>query len=298
MGTIFGTKAKITVNPADIVLLHVESSSKCNAWCPACPRNKNGFGLVDTLQEQDLDTARFVAVLDQLPSLKTVQLCGNYGDPVAGSNINALIDVCIERRLKIQIHTNGSIRNTDWWKTLGRQLTQHPHDIWFGLDGIGDVHEVYRQATSYAKVIENAVAFIDAGGHATWQFIPYQHNQHQIRQALITSQKLGFKKFKMVKLFRNRTKARHWRTGEEFVLEPPSDIIKIVKMPGERLPPTDSECMHRRPEPSVYLNAQGQISWCCYRTDTAVDSVQQIVQMPLDFANKTCIINCGRKAQV
>mgnify|MGYP003335187616 CR=1 FL=1 len=39
------------MNNADIKWAHVELSTKCNAWCPACPRNKNGFGLIDGLVE-------------------------------------------------------------------------------------------------------------------------------------------------------------------------------------------------------------------------------------------------------
>lgn len=284
------------MTPNDITWLHVESTNKCNAWCPACPRNNRGFGLSKFVtQEVDLTAERFVEVIDQLPGLKTVQLCGNYGDPIIGSNIIQLIDLCIERNLKIQIHTNGSLRNTEWWGSLGKKLSSHPHDVWFGIDGIGETHEIYRQATSYDKIIDNATAFIDAGGYATWQFIPYEHNQHQIKQALITSQKLKFKKFKLVKLFRNKKKVRHWKTGEAFELRPPSDVVQLIRMPGKKLPPTSTECMHMSPEPSVYLNAQGKLSWCCYRIDTGVDSVVDLLQLPLHFENKCCIINCGRK---
>jgi len=279
----------------DITWLHVESSSKCNAACPACYRNNNGVGLAPGIDEIDLSTERFMSVVDSLPELKTVQFCGNYGDPIAGKNFLGLIDVCIKKRFKIQIHTNGGLRSQSWWAKLAKKLSVVDHDVWFGIDGIGSTHEIYRQGTDYSKVIDNAIAFINAGGYATWQFIPFEHNQHQIKEALKLSQRMNFKKFKLVKLFRNKKKAVHWKTHKEFEIAPPSDIIEMIRMPGTKTAPTSEECMHMSPQPSVYLNARGELSWCCYRKDLSTDHVGKVLSENLDFNHQTCVINCGRK---
>ena len=77
----------------DIKWFHVEASSKCNAWCPACLRNNTGFGLVDGLVEQDLTPAMFEEALINFPALECVQLCGNYGDPIASSYITELVSI-------------------------------------------------------------------------------------------------------------------------------------------------------------------------------------------------------------
>lgn len=284
--------------PSDILMLHVESSSRCNASCPACPRNNNGVGLASHVLETDLSTSRFEEVIEQLPGLKTIQFCGNFGDPVIGINFLKLVDIAVAKKFKIQIHTNGSLRNQKWWTSLADKLANVHHDVWFGIDGIGKTHEIYRQGTNYNKIIKNAVAFINAGGYATWQFIPFAHNQHQVKEALRTSQSLGFKKFKLVRLFRKKMTALHWKTYQPFEINPPLDIVQLIRMPGEKLPPTDAECMHRMPTPSVYLNAQGGLSWCCYRVDTNVDSVQELLNLPLDFEYKICVENCGKKENV
>lgn len=281
--------------PTDVRWLHVESSSKCNAWCPACLRNNLGLGLIPGLVETDLETNRFQEVVESLPNLRTVQFCGNYGDPVIGKNFLDLVDICIDKNLKIQIHTNGSLRNTDWWAELGKKLAAKDHDIWFGIDGIGETHEIYRQATDYNKVIENATAFINHGGYATWQFIPFEHNQHQIKTAIKLSQSLKFKKFKLVKLFRKAKNVFHWKTGEKFELRPPSDIVEIISLPGQKTPPTVDLCMHMTPEPSVYLNAQGNLSWCCYRIDMKAESVDKLLEQAPNFEHIKCVSNCGRK---
>lgn len=284
---------------SDIKWLHVESSSKCNAWCPACPRNNSGYGVVDFLTEQDINVDKFRSVVNSLPSLHAVQFCGNYGDPLVGNNFLELIDICIDRNLKIQVHTNGSVRSEDWWASLGKKLSGYPHDIWFGIDGIGETHEIYRQATSYTKIINNATTFINNGGNATWQFIPYLHNQHQIKDALILSKKLNFKNFKLVKFFRNNKIVRHWKTGEEFILSPPSDILEVIQLPSKKQPPTIENCMHLT-QPSIYMDANGMVSFCCYfkSKQNMFDNVSELLESFPDFNNKICIESCGSSSEL
>ena len=127
--------------------LHVEPSTRCNAWCSSCGRNKSGFGLKDFVLE-DLDPDRLKEVLDKLPNLTTVQLCGNLGDPCASKLIGQQLKIIKERDLDLQIHTNGSLRSKDWWrslaKTFGKKIT-----VWFAIDGLEDTHRIYRQATNW-----------------------------------------------------------------------------------------------------------------------------------------------------
>ena len=243
--------------------LHVEVSSRCNAWCPACPRNVNGYGLTPGLIEQDLDIDRYAQVLECLPNLETVQMCGNNGDPLAHHAVDRMIDVTVDHVQRVQIHTNGGLRSPGWWQDLASRLSGTQHEVWFGIDGIGEVHEIYRQGTQYDRVIDNARAFISAGGTAVWQFIPFRHNEHQLRDCLRLSQSLGFRRFQPVHSFRTGvTRARHWRTGAEFELSP-SQILPPRNITDR--PPTVSskDCMHLQ-HPSIYLSAAGQVSPCCY----------------------------------
>lgn len=279
----------------DIRWLHVELSSKCNAWCPACPRNKQGFGLIDNLVEQDLSTQRFEEIFHQLPNLDAVQLCGNYGDPIIASNILEVIELIQQKNVKIQIHTNGGLRNVSWWQELGSKLKNYPHDVWFGIDGLEGIHEIYRQGTSFKKVIENATAFIDAGGYASWQFIPYKHNEHQIKDSIRLSRKLKFSKFRLATLHRKQTIARHFKTGEYFELKPPTTLkplIQIVK--GIKVEP--SNCMHVS-QPSIYLSANGTLYPCCYfglEAGPGYSVLHDLLNNDVDLNNQVCVKQCSR----
>jgi organic radical activating enzyme len=282
------------MNKEDIKWLHVELSSKCNAWCPACPRNKNGFGLIDGLIEEDLSLEKLEQVLKQLPNLTTVQLCGTYGDPIAAANIIPAIDIIKGYVSKIQIHTNGSLRNTTWWRNLANQLSTISHDVWFGLDGLDDVHEIYRQGTSYTKIINNARVFINNGGHATWQFIPYRHNEHQLKDCIRLSQKLKFKQFKLVKLFRNKILVRHYQTGDSFELVPPKEFQHIIRMPKVNTQVLESNCMHLT-QPSIYISASGKLSHCCFKhlSENLFDTVDELLYNSANLQDKICLDSCG-----
>ena len=61
----------------DIKWAHVEASSRCNAWCPACTRNNHGYGLAEGLIEQDLLPNRFEEIVStDLTDKICIRSCG------------------------------------------------------------------------------------------------------------------------------------------------------------------------------------------------------------------------------
>lgn len=280
----------------DIKWAHVEASSKCNAWCPACSRNNHGYGLAEGVKEQDLSPDKFEEVISSLTGLYGIQFCGNLGDPIASAHIDQLVVISKKYAKKIQIHTNGSLRNTDWWSNLAHTLADVEHDVWFGIDGLAGIHEIYRQGTDFEKIIKNASAFINGDGCATWQFIPYKHNEHQVLECLKMSQQMKFKKFHLAKLYRNQTLARNYRTGQEFDLLPTARMRSLINIDRAKITVEDKNCMHLS-MPSIYVSANGEISRCCYMASANREKVQSIKQLletvSTDLTDKTCIRSCG-----
>jgi MoaA/NifB/PqqE/SkfB family radical SAM enzyme len=276
-----------------ITFLHTELTTRCNAHCPGCRRNNAGFGLAADLELMDLSVERFKEVVDMLPNLTTVQLCGNKGDPISSPHFYDIVDFCLEKKFKIHIHTNGGVKTTSWWHKLGKKLNSLNHSVTFGIDGLADTHGLYRQGVSFDKVIDNAKAFIDAGGPAAWQFIMFKHNAHQIEEAQALSRQLKFLRFFTVVSWRMRT-ARHYKTGEEYLLEQHfEDTGKPVpaRRQGIYAETEVKYCMHLDFR-SIYLNARGNISTCCYMDDVPYegnDIDQQIRnQQPNDICKKAC----------
>jgi len=276
--------------------LQVENTSKCNAWCPGCDRNQQGYGLAPGLIVQDLDTDRFAEILQQLPNLQTIQFCGTHGDFAAASNVLEHVELALKHSKKIQIHTHGGIRNAHWWRNLADMLKPVEHDVWFGIDGLKGIHEIYRQGTDFDKTMENADAFIQAGGHATWQFIPWAHNEHQIKDCMRESQRMGFKRFKFVFGVRRGPNAYHYRTGEPFELKDWSRTQGTNHWRLEKTQIQTSDCLHLR-ENSIYVNANGTVSSCCFfNLHRSCSNVNELPDLHAELTTKpslACIKTCG-----
>ena len=175
-----------------ITTLDIESINNCNARCPLCLRG-SGMRTNDAL-----DWTRVVANIPASvwDNLQDINFNGTTGDNIMHPNIADIVAWCSSHsQAKINIHTNGSLRNTAWWEQFGLQLSNVPHRVVFGLDGLADTHSVYRIGTDFDKIIENAKAFIQSGGHAEWQFIVFEHNAHQIEQAQQLANDIGFSRF-------------------------------------------------------------------------------------------------------
>jgi sulfatase maturation enzyme AslB (radical SAM superfamily) len=170
------------------------------------------------------------------------------------------------------------------------------HDVWFAIDGLKGVHEIYRQGTNFDKTMANATAFLQAGGHATWQFIPWAHNEHQIKDCMRLSQQLGFKKFKFVFGVRRGPNAYHYRTGEPFELKDWSHSLNTNHWRLEKTKITTADCMHLR-EKSIYVNANGSVSACCYfntrRMHANLTDIPDLHAELTTAPHQACVKACG-----
>jgi len=276
--------------------LQVEATSKCNAWCPGCSRNNNGFGLANDLVIEDLSCDRFKEVLSLFPALEVVDFCGTFGDAIAASNVIELTNIAMEHAPEVLVRTNGSLRSEDWWSAYARLLGTHKHNVWFCLDGLEDTHHLYRQGTDYQKIIRNAQAFIDAGGTATWQFIPWKHNEHQIKDCLKLSQRMGFKKFELIKSVRANFSARNYRTGEPYDIQTWSRDTQVNPLTFVKSGVPLKNCMHLE-LPSMYLNADGTLNVCCffnkYHADRDPSKLIDVVEKLNGSVPRICTHHCG-----
>lgn len=268
--------------------LHVEPTTRCNAWCPSCPRNNNGYGLSNFVLE-DLNPDRLAQVIE-LYNIKKVMICGSLGDALAAKNIDKQIEV-VKNLDKIQIRTNGSLRKPDWYKHI-QELLEDKLEIWFAIDGLEDTHSYYRQGTDFNRIMKNAQSFIAAGGHAVWQFIPFEHNQHQIKDCLRLSQQLGFKRFEFVKNARVGKVNLHYRTGEPLNIKPWNMDKRFNRKYDISTSVDQNNCMHLS-MPSIYLSAAGVVTPCCFMFDTPIETVDIKTEFNSNNYRTICTKNCS-----
>jgi MoaA/NifB/PqqE/SkfB family radical SAM enzyme len=178
--------------------LHLEISNSCQASCPMCARNIHGGQENPLLKISNWTFDEFKTIVspEVLAQVDGYYFCGNFGEPILN---NDLIKMCkwsseIAPNVHIAIHTNGSARNVNWWKTLATSLPSS-HRVVFALDGLADTHHIHRIGTKFNTILKNAKAFIEAGGIAEWTFIKFKHNEHQVTDAKELASNLGFKYF-------------------------------------------------------------------------------------------------------
>lgn len=189
-------------NYQDIKVLQAEISNYCNASCPQCSRNMFGGKIIPNLplrkwKVSELDSMFRVGFVQ---NLKMLYLCGTYGDPMTHPQVIKIIDWFRARNANIQIgiHTNGGVGRVETYKELAKKV----NFIAFGIDGLSDTNHLYRRHTHWLSIMDRTRAFIDAGGKAIWDYIVFEHNQHQVEQARTLAGTLGFSEFNIKKTSR------------------------------------------------------------------------------------------------
>jgi len=179
----------------EIKTVELELSSYCNAACPLCPRNLFGYPHNTGYNTEHLSLVQVKKILSPnfLKQLKKIIFEGNFGDFAMNPESPEIVNyfLAVNPNIEIEAHTNGGVQKQDYWKKLTGAK------VFFCLDGLKDTHEIYRRNTDFDKVIENASAFISAGGCAVWKMIPFDHNKHQIEQCKQLSKELGFFDFQL-----------------------------------------------------------------------------------------------------
>ena len=187
---------------SDITTVHLEMTEACNASCPMCARNLNGGEVSPLLHGAELSIADIEKIfpVDFIKQLNRLYMCGNYGDPAVASDTLEAFAYFRQHnpKLNLSMHTNGSMKKPEWWAELAKVINGRGHIV-FGIDGLEDTNHLYRQGTVWKKIMENAEAFISAGGRARWDYIVFAHNEHQVEEAQALAERMGFEKFNIKK---------------------------------------------------------------------------------------------------
>lgn len=272
-----------------IQVLHLEPTDVCQAACPLCARevdrtfNKNS--------KHHLRIEQIVKVFpdNKIKKLNKMFMCGNYGDPAAGYYT---LDIYryfrnLNPNITLGMNTNGAIQTTFWWHSLG-QLFNQPKDFCvFSIDGLEDTNSVYRKNVNWSKLISNAEAYIAAGGSAHWDMLVYRHNQHQVEACEQLARRMGFTWFR----------AKVSKRGFTDRLEAPIGWQLPTHTPGR------IDC-HAIKEKSLYIDAQGRVSPCCWQGSRQHDFItDDLATLKLgwksaDTVNPVCASTCTTKKNI
>ena len=192
--------------------IDIELTSYCNIDCPGCfrqvKRNK-----VNNILDKDVLTLEQIKkwiTRKNFPNCKLINFCGSIDEPTLHPELLDILDYL--EGVDINISSNGSTKTTKFWRNLGERKIS----VFFGIDGIDQKSlEKYRIGSNFKKLQTNWREFIKVGGHATWQFIVFEHNEHLIDDAKQMAKDEGFENFRLIYSHRTENKESKTKIREE-----------------------------------------------------------------------------------
>jgi len=243
--------------------------------------------LFDKSSQHHLSMADILRVFDadKIAELDKMFMCGNYGDPAAGRHTMNIYQEFrkINPGIVLGMNTNGAIQDAGWWKELGQLFNQLRDYVVFSIDGLEDTNHIYRKNVVWKKLMTNVIAYVSGGGTAHWDMLVYKHNQHQVDQAEQLARDLGFRWFR----------AKISKRGFTELLQAPID------WQDPRSHSTSIQCRVIE-EQSLYIDAQGRVSPCCWlggrQTDFVTDFDAIAQSWTSTTPNAVCVQTCGSTA--
>jgi MoaA/NifB/PqqE/SkfB family radical SAM enzyme len=179
------------------------------------------------------------------------------------------------------MNTNGGVQSTFFWHALGNLFNQSQDYCVFSIDGLEDTNFVYRKNVDWKKLMSNAEAFIAAGGSAHWDMLVYKHNQHQVEDCEKLARDMGFKWFRAKVSKRGFTE----RLEAPVNWQVPAAISNKIRC-------------HAQEEKSMYIDAQGRVSACCWLGATQQNFVKDDLKTvkltwKTDNPNLVCASACS-----
>lgn len=262
------------LDPTQVVALHAEFTSRCNLHCKHCARTDPDSGnTINSLPLQSVDPTTFEHVIKQLPNLKLIHSCGNYGDIVAYNHLFDIVEICKQQNIELlRLYTNGSARTTQYWSELGYN-TKNSAEVVFSIDGLADTNYIYRDGSNWNTIMDNTQSFIDAGGNAIWEMLVFSHNEHQVEYAKTLANKMGFKEFRV-------KKANRFHLVDKETVKPTS--IKQFRHNVETT--SIISCKYKNMN-WLYMSFEGELMPCCW-IGGAKYKINQEKNQFLDFYNQ------------
>jgi MoaA/NifB/PqqE/SkfB family radical SAM enzyme len=255
----------------------------CQAAYALCARETDADFNKNRQHHLTMDQILQVFDQDKIQQLDKMFMCGNYGDPAAGKYT---LDIFQEFRkinpdIVLGMNTNGAIQTTFWWYELAKILNQPRDYVVFSIDGLESTNATYRRNVVWNKLMINARAFIEAGGSAHWDMLVYRHNQHEVDECEQLARNLGFSWFRAKVSKRGFTESLQFPSGWQPITVDASII----------------ECRALK-EQSVYIDAQGNVSPCCWLGSRQQDFITDVDTIPLQniICSNTCSVGVAGTA--
>lgn len=129
----------------------VETTAKCNLYCPMCPRETH------KQPKEDMDAAVFGRLANDAARTAEHMMLIGLGEPFLDPHIFDRIELCHRHSISTLLSTNGTLLDE---RVAARVLDGPLEQITLSFDGASrDTFEFYRKGASFERVRDNFVRF-------------------------------------------------------------------------------------------------------------------------------------------
>ncbi len=206
-------QSKSLVHPGLPYSISIEPTTACNLRCPECPSGLRSFSRPTGMMQQDT----FRKVIDELHEYLVYLILYFQGEPYLNQEFLDAVNYAHTKKIYTATSTNGHYLSED----LALQTVESGLDrIIISMDGTDQAsYEQYRIGGQFEKVVDGIANLVAARKKMRTktpfiilQFIVFQHNLHQIKEAKALARKLGVDKFEI-------------KTAQIYDFEKGSDLI-------------------------------------------------------------------------
>lgn len=246
--------------------IQLDISTYCNAKCPQCHRtNPETLKKMDWLPLKNWTMNDFNKAFSEedLKKIDEIHFVPTWGDPVMNPHLYDMVKHCfdVNRKMKVMVSTNGSIRNEEWWWKFGSIAKKKFIDfnVIFGIDGLDqEMHERYRVNTNLKKILNNMRALSESFYANAWsQTIIFKHNEDYLEE--IKQMCFDHGSTRHIELFSSRFgKEKIYHYKDNFLEKSTKDEKPISNIKKEKV-----FCQWKNLN-KVNINYDGSVHPCCY----------------------------------
>jgi len=160
--------------------MHIEPTSRCTLFCPACPRTWFTDQFNHPFPKQDLNINDLASFLDCEAGKKIDHflLNGNHGDPIYYPQLFELIDRFRDTKY-FKISTNGSHQTQKFWEKLAGALTKDD-TIYFSIDGLEHSNHLYRKNSNWESIMAGLDIMLKSPARVVWKTLFFSYNANEM----------------------------------------------------------------------------------------------------------------------